>query len=238
MKGVDIMNQTIFRKYEQPLKGGALLKPLIELRGHKCECCQNSEWLNQPINLQVHHIDGDKTNNCLDNLQLLCLNCHSQTDNFGTKNRKLKVHSDEEVLEALKNHKSIRAALFSLEMSDGNANYVRVRKLLEQNNNVEVGENLPQEQQKIQKEKHCPKCGKVISHTAKYCVECAQLAQRTVERPNRDELKNMIRTMSFLDIAKKYKVSDNAIRKWCDNYQLPRHARTIKAYTDEEWEEI
>ena len=232
------MNQSIFRKYEQPLRGGVLLKPLIELRGHMCECCQNSEWLNQPINLQVHHIDGDKTNNCLDNLQLLCLNCHSQTDNFGAKNRKPKVHSDEEILEALKNHKSIRAALFSLEMSDGNANYVRVRKLLEKHSEIIVGCNLPIEQQKIQKEKYCPKCGKLISHTSRYCVECSQLAQRTVERPTRDELKNMIRNMSFLDIAKKYKVSDNAIRKWCDNYQLPRHARTIKGYTDTEWKDI
>lgn len=232
------MNQSIFRKYEQPLRGGTLLKPLIKLRGHKCENCQNTEWLNKPINLQVHHIDGDKTNNCLENLQLLCLNCHSYTENFGTKNIKQIVHTDEEILEALKNQKSIRAALFSLKMSDGSANYVRIRRLLEQYPEIEVGQNLPKEEQKIQKEKHCPKCDKVISYTARYCVECAQLAQRTVERPNRNELKNMIRTMSFLDIAKKYKVSDNAIRKWCDNYKLPRHARTIKAYTDKEWEKI
>ena len=231
------MDLSIFKKYEQPLRGGILLKPLIELRGHKCECCQNTEWLNQPIHLQTHHIDGDKTNNCLENLQLLCLNCHSYTDNFGAKNNKTKNRTDEELLEALKNHKSIRAALFSLQLSDASANYVRVRKLLEQSG-IEVGENLPDSEQKLQKEKHCLECGKVISYTARYCVECAQLVQRTVERPTRNELKKMIRNMSFLDIAKKYRVSDNAIRKWCDTYNLPRHARTIKAYTDVEWEEI
>ena len=236
MKGVNIMNQTIFRKYTKPLKGGALLKPLIEIRGHKCECCQNTEWLNQPINLQVHHIDGDKTNNCLDNLQLLCLNCHSYTDNFGAKNRKKKkTVSDEDLILALQNNKSIRAALFSLNLSDGNANYTRVRKLLESKPEIKIGGNLPQSEPK---EKYCPKCGKIISYTARYCVECAQLASRLVERPSREELKIMIRTMTFLDIAKKYKVSDNAIRKWCDNYNLPRHVRIIKAYTDEEWKEI
>lgn len=38
--------------------------------------------------MHVHHIDGNKTNNDLSNLQLLCPNCHSQTDNFCAKNRK------------------------------------------------------------------------------------------------------------------------------------------------------
>ena len=90
--------ENLFIKTKQPIKGGILLKPLIQLRGHQCECCKNTEWLGQPINLQVHHIDGDKTNNQLENLQLLCLNCHSYTDNFGSKNQKRKeiYISDEE----------------------------------------------------------------------------------------------------------------------------------------------
>lgn len=59
------------------------LKPhLIKLRGHKCECCELSEWREKPIGLEVHHMDGDRTNNELDNLQLLCGNCHHQTPNF------------------------------------------------------------------------------------------------------------------------------------------------------------
>ena len=38
------------------------------------------------IPLQVHHIDGDCTNNKEENLQLLCPNCHSLTETFGNKN--------------------------------------------------------------------------------------------------------------------------------------------------------
>jgi len=38
--------------------------------------------------LEVHHINGDKRDNTLENLQLLCPNCHSYTDNYGTKNTK------------------------------------------------------------------------------------------------------------------------------------------------------
>ena len=54
----------------------------------KCEICGVDEWLGNPISLQLHHIDGDKTNNELNNLQVLCPNCHSQTDNYGSKNIK------------------------------------------------------------------------------------------------------------------------------------------------------
>ena len=54
----------------------------------------------------------------------------------------------------------------------------------------------------------------------------------------RDELKQLIRTTPFTTIAKQFDVSDNAIRKWCDKYSLPRHSREIKHYSDEEWELI
>lgn len=64
------------------------------------------------------------------------------------------------------------------------------------------------------------------------------LSQRQVERPTRVELKKLIRMYSFVQIGKKYGVSDNTIRKWCDNYNLPRRVKDIKQYTDEEWEKI
>lgn len=59
-----------------------LKEHLIKIRGHKCELCDNSLWLNKPIKLEVHHKDGNRTNNNLDNLMLLCPNCHSTTDNW------------------------------------------------------------------------------------------------------------------------------------------------------------
>ena len=63
-------------------------------------------WLGKPINLEVHHIDGVRTNNSLENLQLLCPNCHSYTDNFRRPKKESKI-SEEDFAEALKNNKSI-----------------------------------------------------------------------------------------------------------------------------------
>ena len=58
------------------------------IKEHKCECCGLSEWLGQPIPLELHHIDGDRTNNVVSNYQLLCSNCHSFTDSYRGKNAK------------------------------------------------------------------------------------------------------------------------------------------------------
>lgn len=56
------------------------------IKKHVCEMCNLSEWLDKPIPLELHHKDGDKNNNKLKNLQILCPNCHAQTDNYCGKN--------------------------------------------------------------------------------------------------------------------------------------------------------
>ena len=85
----------------------------------------------------------------------------------------------------------------------------------------------------------CKKCGKNITRWSNgLCKECSHIAQRVCDRPSRKELKDLIRTIPFTQIAKKYCVSDNTIRKWCDAENLPRKVSEIKKYSDEEWEKI
>jgi len=109
----------------------ARLSPaLIYLRGRKCENCGLEEWLGQPINLEVHHIDGNRKNNELENLQLLCPNCHSYTPNFRSLNIKKKEISEEEFLNALANNNSIRQALIQLDLAPYGGNYERAWNLI------------------------------------------------------------------------------------------------------------
>lgn len=88
------------------------------------------------------------------------------------------------------------------------------------------------------KENVCQKCGKIIDKKAKLCVECYAIQQRVTQWPDRKELKNLIRTIPFTKIGEKFKVSDNAIRKWCKHYNLPFRKIDINSYSDEEWEQI
>ena len=59
------------------------------LKEHRCDRCGLTEWLGQPVPLELHHKDGDRTNNLLRNLVLLCPNCHALTDNYRGKNKKV-----------------------------------------------------------------------------------------------------------------------------------------------------
>ena len=65
-----------------------LLKKLVKagLKEYKCEICGITEWTGKPIVLQVHHKDGDNKNNELENIEIVCPNCHSQTDTYAGKN--------------------------------------------------------------------------------------------------------------------------------------------------------
>jgi hypothetical protein len=67
-----------------------LKKHLLVKRGHKCEECLGETWMNKPMPLEIHHKDGDRTNNSEDNLQILCCNCHSLTDNWRNRKRNKK----------------------------------------------------------------------------------------------------------------------------------------------------
>ena len=71
------------------LISNAIRKYLFEKYNNSCQICGWNEINKYTGNvpLQIHHIDGDCTNNKEENLQLLCPNCHSLTENFGKRNK-------------------------------------------------------------------------------------------------------------------------------------------------------
>lgn len=150
----------------------------------KCEECGITEWNGKPIVFHLHHKDGNHCNNRFENLQVLCPNCHSQTDNYcGKKKKKFKSQ--------------------------------KVRK----EKSASIKKELKPKKIKIPKESKKPKEQKVLPIS-------------------REDLKRRIYNESFLSIAGEYGVSDNAIRKWCDRYHLPRKKTVIRKISPEEWEKI
>lgn len=59
----------------------------LGLKQNQCELCGISEWQGKSINCELHHINGNAADNRIENLQILCPNCHSQTANFRSRNR-------------------------------------------------------------------------------------------------------------------------------------------------------
>lgn len=56
------------------------------LKDRICENCSLIAWLDIPLAFELHHIDGNRHNHKLDNLRILCPNCHSLTDTYRGRN--------------------------------------------------------------------------------------------------------------------------------------------------------
>lgn len=69
------------------LKKRMLREGLVE---NICSLCGVSEWMGKPLNIELDHIDGNRSNHKKENLRMLCPNCHSQTETYRSKNNKLK----------------------------------------------------------------------------------------------------------------------------------------------------
>lgn len=68
-------------------KNKAFKKYLIHKHGHKCMVCKRVKWMGKKIPLQLDHKDGDSENDSLDNIRIICPNCHAQTDTYCGKNK-------------------------------------------------------------------------------------------------------------------------------------------------------
>lgn len=230
---------------EHPNYNGSHLMARLVKEGYKerkCERCGITEWMEQPISFQLHHKDGNHSNNKLENLEVLCPNCHSQTDGYaGRKNKnkeivyskKHKGYKKDLCPVCNKNMKSQRSSMClhcaQKEMRKPKVSKEELFEIMETNSYYSAAKLLGVDI-------------KTVSRWHKYYTNKERENDNMVigsdVAPSREVLKTKIRTMSFVQIGKEYNVTDNSVRKWCDTYGLPRRVSEIKSISDEEWEKI
>lgn len=158
---------------------------------------------------------------------MLCPNCRSMTDNWkgrGIKKKEQNIIDEQQFLSALRETENIRQALLKLGLTAKGGNYNTAKKIM-QKYNIQFTKKLKVNNKKSKQQNECLICGKLFDPSkttvGKYCSQkCAHIAQQKVNRPSREELKQLIRTTSFLQIGKQFDVSDNTIRKWCKKHGL------------------
>lgn len=185
-------------------------RDLITLYGGKCSLCGYDKSIKA---LEFHHIKPQDKKYALGTG-----NCHKLQDDLTEAKKCLLV-----------------CANCHREIHDGFYNDVNLFDYQKIDNQIEI------EKLSISKDLFCKDCGVQITIYSKsgYCNSCAQKHRAKVQnKPSREELKSLIRTLPFLKIATIYNVSDNAIRKWCDKYSLPRNKKDINNYSDAQWLKI
>ena len=147
--------------------------------------------------------------------------------------------------EAGNKQKTLR--LFSNDINNPSINWAdnyKIEKILKSiDNSIESFVPTITKKKNSTKEKYCIDCGTKITRNATRCKSCRDIFMSKTNCNKkivveRDDLKDMIRAESFTSIGQMFNASDNAIRKWCDKYNLPKTKKEIDNYTDEEWENI
>ena len=100
---------------------------------------------------------------------------------------------------------------------------------------LKIGDDLSLTPLDNREEKYrCASCGGPKSYSGEICRNCLSKKQWKCEHPSREEMVELIRNHSLLQIAKMYGVSDNSIRKWLQNYNLPYRLQDIKKFFKDE----
>lgn len=190
---------------------GMIRRRLISegIKENRCELCGIDSWRGEDIICELHHINGDRSDNRLENLIMLCPNCHSQTSNFRGRNS----IGDLQCMEISK-QSAETDMLFLLEKEKKKEEEIYQNKLKW----GEIGK-TPIKQKIV---KYCEVCGKeIVGRGAKYCSNVCYNKIQAMNIPTKEELlKESYNHKSLESLSKKYKVCGNACKKWLLKYEI------------------
>jgi protein-arginine kinase activator protein McsA len=160
------------------------------LKERKCEICNLTEWMGKIIPLELHHIDGNRYNHQITNLQILCSNCHSQTENHSGR--------------ALNKKNLTRVKVYDI------CNILKESKIQPTKTHSYVNV--------------CKTCDKNFKGRDEKNIFCSTACYEVEKARNIPSIETLLKDFnlmkSFVQVGKKYNVSDNSVRRWCKKYKI------------------
>lgn len=168
------------------------------LKEKRCECCGLSEWMGKEIPLELHHKNGNHHDNAWDNLQILCPNCHGQTEHYRGANKV--------------SYKDKKAKVIELTEEEQNILYV-------------AKEEAEKQKKKLAKTYNkCLTCGndfETNNKRTKFCSVACMTKYNSRHIPSKEDFIEIIKKCSSVtQLARYYNMSDNGIKRWIKKYDI------------------
>lgn len=235
----------------------SLKKRLIKegVLDYKCVWCGNEGiWNEKEVTLQMDHINGNRSDQRLDNLRILCPTCHSYTATFRGRNMKINRtveniekeeiiidFSQESVFETINtkcNKCGDETKNDHLFCSDCEIKVIKeyVEKVnSEKSKKVKkVVKDDTKQTRRSKRKKFCVGCKKPISSQNKnFCIDCYN-NHKAKSVPLKNELIDTLikYNFNFTKIGNFYQVSDNTVRKWCKKYNMPIKKKELQEFIE------
>lgn len=187
--------------------------------------------------LELHHINGDPSDNRLENLQILCINHHYDTENFRNKEGKGRKHLTPN--DYILSEEDLRIREEAKLLAKRRSIRIREAEELIKNSPNKSIKDFPKKNPGIKtnntsKDIECPYCHKTFRQKypeQKYCsTECASRAHSS-NITKEDLLEQIVKLNgNFTQIGKVFGITDNAIRKWCKKFGFPTHRKELQEY--------
>lgn len=186
------------------------------IKEEKCEICGNSEWMGEKIPLDLHHINGDHFDNRLENLIILCPNCHRLTDNHRGKNSSIDLISKQIAEQTAEDKMKLL-----LEREEK-----RQQEIIKNKTRRSEITKFPK---KEKEKKYCLKCGKeIIGKGEKYCSqECATIANSKIHLSKEELLEESKKYKSMEEMGRYYNITGNGLKKWFNKYEIYEEIKLI-----------
>lgn len=188
--------------YNTRFKDRLIKENILEER---CAVCSATHWNNAPLALQLDHINGVNNDNRVENLRLLCPNCHSQTPTFAGRN-------------------------INKNLNDLGPTLVEPLKIARQPSTKTISAK-PIKPPKPKQSSNCLECQVPLKDSKSgYCMKCKNRHTPTqhhdkIAWPSKEDLEKLIWEKSAVQLSKELGVSDKAIEKRCKKLEIQKPPR-------------